>query len=466
VKNINVNSAQVAGKHIPKNYNEIVALLDQAWSVQADATLNRIKVLDKALGSPSSKLKTIFIGGSNGKSLTMHFLNKLLKEEGYNAGTFDGTRFLNYNEQISQNNELISNENFTDLANQVLTAAQTENLKISAKETLTMIALLHFVKSKADLAVFEINNNLTDPALICNPIITGITRINTENGDSPNIKPASEETLNAILNTIKPKTKVISADQSKTNLSNLSKLTEDKKAEWITAIRKIVELEPPFNQLHGRSAALAERIAQLYVDNFVDKSTIVAQNSLLVEPDTTKGRPTLEAKKARETNPRRTLEEFWQEVATTLPGRFELSSYNGKKVLLDNASNIDALKNLFLGIRLLHYKNHLKGITLIFGGYQNIMDIDEFFKQIRYFLKKNTGQLILCPIEDTVPGHKNSSWKIEELAEKIVPYKIKHSIAPSFAKALELAKDQTDANGLIVISGSDSIVTKFMKIKG
>ena len=41
-------------------------------------------------------------------------------------------------------------------------------------------------------------------------------------------------------------------------------------------IRKLAPLAYPFEQLHGRCAALAERICQIYVDDFLHESTLVS----------------------------------------------------------------------------------------------------------------------------------------------------------------------------------------------
>ena len=46
-------------------------------------------------------------------------------------------------------------------------------------------------------------------------------------------------------------------------------------------IRKLAPLPYPFEQLHGRCAALAERIAQIYVNSLLRKETVIVSGSLL-----------------------------------------------------------------------------------------------------------------------------------------------------------------------------------------
>ena len=57
------------------------------------------------------------------------------------------------------------------------------------------------------------------------------------------------------------------------------------------------------------------------------------------------------------------------------PGRFQLLDKEKPSILLDTASNLDAFKNVLLGIRLLHYQRPLKGLTLVLGCNNNNLDI-------------------------------------------------------------------------------------------
>src|SRR4029077_4958042 len=93
---------------------------------------------------------------------------------------------------------------------------------------------------------------------------------------------------------------------------------------WAMPIRKLVALEYPFEQLHGRCAALAERASQLFVEHVVVKDSLYSANSFLTKPKGQRGRPTTEAKRVMELNPKRTLEDFWKsEPLATVAGKFQ-----------------------------------------------------------------------------------------------------------------------------------------------
>ena len=163
-------------------------------------------------------------------------------------------------------------------------------------------------------------------------------------------------------------------------------------------------------------------------------------HSLLAKPKGQRGRPTLQRKKESLENPQRTLEQFWKEETSTLPGRFQVLDKEKPTILLDNASNVDALKNLLLGIRLMHYKKPLKGLAFIFACDKTQINIEEFLRLLRYFSKKNSGQIIFCPLEGNVPGVQEESWDVEQIINDVKSLKVKAKSAKNFEEAYEMAK--------------------------
>ena len=451
----------VVGKQ--RSYNEIIEFLDRNWKTNTqDKELICMKQLDKAFGGLSKKLNTILIAGTNGKSLTLHFASKLLKEEGLSVGTFSSPHIMTYNERFAINNESISNKSFTEIANEVINTVESEDIKANTFEILTMMALIYFHKNKADVALLEVSEggayNATN---ICNSKIAAITRV------TPDKTNEMEDKIKETLGIVKKDTWAISADQSKINLQAMLDIIKEKGGQWAMPIRKLAPLNYPFEQLHGRCAALAERIAQIFVNKIITKDATVVTGSLLTKPKSQRGRPTLEAKKQAELNPRKTIEQFWKEEYSTLASRFQLLDKEKPSILLDNANNLDSFNNLLLGIRLLHYQRPLKGLTLILGGNNPDIDLNEFLKLLRYFFKKTSGQIIVCPV-NAHPGHEGSkSWDVEKITNDIKSMKIKAKSSKSFKEAFEAAqKTVDDRHGLLVITGSTSVITEYWRYKG
>ena len=112
-----VSKQRSVGQKGSKNYNGVVTLLNLLPNLayEKDAA-NRVKELDLLCGSPSNGMEKIVVGGTNGKSSTIHFASKLLCEEGVKVGTVLSDHFLAFNERISINSQQICNKKFTEYA--------------------------------------------------------------------------------------------------------------------------------------------------------------------------------------------------------------------------------------------------------------------------------------------------------------------------------------------------------------
>lgn len=152
---------------------------------------------------------------------------------------------------------------------------------------------------------------------------------------------------------------------------------------------------------------------------------------------------------------------FWAEQFDLLKGRFELLDKEKPSILLDNAGNLDAYTNLFLGVRLLHYQKPLEGFALIIG-FSKVVNALEAIKLIRYLLKKVTGQIFFVPLPGNVVSHDP-----QDLAVMAKELNVKARACASFVEAYEQAKTVVDErNGLVAIAGSNDLVAEYWKQRG
>lgn len=457
-------SAVTLGKQ--RSYTEVVDFLNKHWTVGCDGkNVERARQLDKAFGSPSQKVETVLIGGTNGKSLTAHFATKLLRAEGFTVGGFYAPHMLTYNERFSLDEDTISNKTFTELANDVINKAESLGLKAHTQELLTQIAFNYFAQNNVNIALLEVEHGgASHPTIISNSKIIAITRLTSSDVNAEG--QASEDVIKEYLGGVTKGTHLLSADQNKANLKNMSEYAAKVAAEWAMPIRKLIALSYPFEQLHGRCAALAERIASVFVNTLASNHPSLAKDSLLARVKGQRGRPTLEAKRQSQINPKRTLEHFWKETASTLAGRFQILDKEKPTVLLDNANNIDAFSNFLLGIRLLHYNRSLKGLTLIIGCSQEKLDYQEFLRSIRYFFKKTSGNIFICGVPEGA-DQQTTSWDAEKVAQDMKALKIKARAVHSFKEAFDAAKKTVnDRHGLIAIAGSENFIAEYWNYKG
>ncbi len=447
-----------------RNYNEIIDHLSSLKSYEySETAVQRMQQLDKALNSPSSNIDVILVCGTNGKSLTMHFAAKLLKEEQFKVGISYSSNFLSYNERIVLDFESIANKTFTDLLNEVINAAEQANIASTSYELLHMAAILHFVNEKQDAVIAEVGyGGRLDALCAFTPKIAALTRVADDQYGT--LGTDLDQIAFEMLEIAKEKSWFISAEQSKIRLQKMKSLADSRGVLWAMPIRKLSALPYIFEQLYGRVASLGERIAQIYVEDIKHKFSPFLRGNLLATEKGRRGRPTLEAKRNSELNPIKTLKGFWTEEFSLLKGRFELLDKEKPSILLDNASNLDALNNLFLGIRLLHYQKPLKGLNIIMGLNKSV-DATESLKLIRYLLKKVNGSMLFVdlPISANVPA----SHSAEHLTTLAKDMNIKARACESLKEAFDLAKSNVDErDGLVVISGSSDLVTGYWHLRG
>lgn len=443
-----------------RSYSEVVAYLDSLNSYEySEQAVQRMQKLDQACGTPSSKLDVVLVGGTNGKSSAMHFAAKLLKEENYKVGMAYSKHILTYNERISLESQDIVNKAFTDVVDDVINAAQSAKVEATAYEIVTMAALKHFASEGVNVALVEVSyGGKYDAASAFKPVIAAVTRIAHDHVGMLN--EDLDEAAFEMLEIAKKGSWFISAEQSKLRLQKMKSWIDERDIKWAMPIRKLALLPYIFEQLFGRSASLGERIAQIYVEDIQNKFSPFLRGNLLATQKGQRGRPTLEAKRQSELNPIKTLKMFWAEQFDLLKGRFELLDKEKPSILLDNASNIDALENFFLGVRLLHYQKSLKGMALIVG-LSEVVNKTEALKLLRYLLKKVGGEVLFVP----VPGEKCHS--VQALLEEAKNLNIKAKGYDKFNEALEQAKLAVDErDGLVVVTGSLGLVTEYWKHRG
>ncbi len=452
-----------------RNYQEIVDYLDKHWFINhTSKTLDRVKQLDAALGNPSSKINALVIAGTNGKSLTAYLASKLLTAEGLKVGSFTSPHILTYNERITNSLEAISNKAFTEIGNEVINMAESLRIQAYSHELLTMMAILYFVDQKVEVAILEVQKGgAYDAVNVCNALVASVTRVTPAN-----ILTAEEDLMPMVheaMGVVKPGTFIVSGDQSKNNLQKMQEVTNLQGGHWAMPIRKLAPLNYPYEQLHGRCAALAERVAQMFIEEHYNKDATITRDSLLSKQKGKRGRPTLDDKRKADLEKKKTIDQYWKAETCDLPGHFESLTTEKPTILLDTASNIDAFDNILLGIRLLQYQRPLKGLFIIMAAAKDTMHNEEFLKLLRYFFKKTSGQMLLCPIESPLPGvNEEESWDVEKVTNDIKSMKVKARACKDFEEALDIAKKSIndERNGLIVVTGSHSIVNTYWKHKG
>ena len=139
------------------NFDPVKYINTPNWQ-QSRLGLDRIRKLLDLLGNPQKKLCFIHVAGTNGKGSTCAYLSQILIESGYKTGQFTSPYVYEFSERIRINNEMISDENLTNITLQVREAADNfaEDDHPTEFELMTAVAFTYFASQKCDIVVSEV----------------------------------------------------------------------------------------------------------------------------------------------------------------------------------------------------------------------------------------------------------------------------------------------------------------------
>lgn len=145
--------------------------------------LARMEWMMEKLGHPELKMKTVHIGGTNGKGSTVTYLRSILEAGGYSVGTFTSPYIEQFNERISVNGKPISDEEVLELTNVIAPLAdeleETELGGPTEFEVITAMSFYYFANvNQVDIVLYEVGlGGRFDSTNIIQPIASVITNI-------------------------------------------------------------------------------------------------------------------------------------------------------------------------------------------------------------------------------------------------------------------------------------------------
>ena len=98
---------------------KIINRLQKLHPREIDLSLDSIKNLCKKLGDPQDKINCIQVCGTNGKGSTISFLRSILKEANIKCNIYTSPHVKRINERFVYNDEMISDDDLSDLLNKI-----------------------------------------------------------------------------------------------------------------------------------------------------------------------------------------------------------------------------------------------------------------------------------------------------------------------------------------------------------
>lgn len=309
----------------------------------------------QAIGNPQNKLKTLHVGGTNGKGSTVNYLRNILQMADYKVGTFTSPHLVSHLDRIRINNENISDEYFLDKVN--------ENYQIWQEHDLTMfeidmlIAIDYFIDNNVDYGIFEVGlGGRLDATNIINPIVSIITNIDLDHTQI--LGNTIEEIALEKAGIIKENSLVITAEKKKSALEVFKKVCVSKNSKLIVA--------PEASETAEEAGCSFVYKNQKY---FISSPANYQINNAILAIETVKQLQKQYFNNVNEEIISKGLLTFW-------PGRFETISEE-PKIIIDGAHNlagIEALTNslnkdedyifVFSALKDKNYAEMIKKLTL------------------------------------------------------------------------------------------------------
>ena len=138
--------------------------------------LTNSKAFAKALDFPEQKIKTIHVGGTNGKGSTSHMIASVLQEAGYRVGLYTSPHLKSFTERIRINGKPVDEQFVVDFIAQH--SGFIEQQGLSFFEMTVGMAFSYFASQEVDIAVIEVGlGGRLDSTNIITPEVSVITNI-------------------------------------------------------------------------------------------------------------------------------------------------------------------------------------------------------------------------------------------------------------------------------------------------
>jgi dihydrofolate synthase/folylpolyglutamate synthase len=415
--------------------------------------LERIQRIMAKLGNPEQQLRFVHVAGTKGKGSVCAFTARILEEAGYTVGLYISPSLVNVGERISVNGEMLSPTDFLDAFDAVWSAigSVSKDDPVTVFEVFTTMAIVHFVRKKVDVVVWEVGlGGLYDATnVIPVPEVAVITNIGLEHTDR--LGNTVEEIATQKAGIIKPGgVTVIGGQDYPAAQATLLTQAESMNNQIALAGRDYSWTSQRFTRdsvsfdysgvVTGRKITLSDVTISLRGVHQIQNaaSAITAVTALAVK----------DGIDVPEDAMRRALQEtFW-------PGRMELVD-TVPPVLLDGAHTQTAARYL---VKSLHAHFPGQRFTMLFGVLK-----DKDMDGIAGILAPEIDTVVLTRVPDN--NRAASPWELEEKFLHFHPHG-SILVEEDFEKAYQKAQSLTPDGSWLLVTGSLYLVGAVRRLMG
>jgi len=399
--------------------------------------LSNIRDLCAFSGNPQERIKTIHVGGTNGKGSTAAVLSAILQEAGYKVGLYTSPHLIDFTERIRIHNIPIPKERVAGLVRNVRECVGDRDIMPTFFELTTALALSYFAEEDVDIAVIEVGmGGRLDATNIINPLVSVITHVGYDHME--HLGASLEQIAMEKCGIIKRGVPVITSESKGPILSIIEESAGEADAVPYVYGREFyaepVRMAPYYSEFcyHGLQWGRL-----LLKTPLAGRHQIFNMGAALCAAELLTGM-------GFDITERQAAEGVRN---VSWPGRLEMVS-DSPQIFLDGAHNHDGAVALrrFIEDVLMAQRAHGK-IVLIFGV---LKDKDA---------GAMIGELIPCSTEVIITSpNTERGLPVEALREIVEKQGIKPHVTRTLSGALSLAHDLASSSDTIIVTGSLYVV--------
>lgn len=223
----------------PNDYQEAVDwLFVQMPNYQIDGQkaykpgLDNIRKLCDFFGNPQDQIKTVHIGGTNGKGSTSNMLASVLQESGYKVGLYNSPHLIDFTERIKINGQNCDKEFVYGFIQKL--KHLPEDIRPSFFEFTTIMAFEYFYQQEVDIAIIEVGlGGRLDSTNIIRPLVSAITNVQLDHQNI--LGDTIEEIAREKAGIIKKDIAIISGDENPAVKAIIRQKASEVQAEFLDA---------------------------------------------------------------------------------------------------------------------------------------------------------------------------------------------------------------------------------------
>ena len=236
--------------------------------------LKNITALCEYFGDPQDKIKTIHVGGTNGKGSTCHALSSVLQESGLKVGLYTSPHLIDFTERMKINGVKADKDFVYDFILKL--KSLPEHIKPSFFEFTTVMAFEYFHQQKVDVAIIEVGlGGRLDSTNIIQPLVSAITNIALDHQDLLGNTLAEIAIEKAGI--IKPSTPIISGEENIEIKKIFKKIASERNSKFIDATNLETDLK---SDLKGNYQDKNKKVVVALIQELKSQNIAISDESI------------------------------------------------------------------------------------------------------------------------------------------------------------------------------------------